>query len=392
MKSNKFNYITIQEIIPDKQFDLKSFSNYLFFSKAFLLYRDRLAVPGEQTLRRDTSLDVWKEIYPVNGKYVFEIAVRLPFFLPKLKGENEYLLRFNGREYAISNRHCEFVLDNSDNSYWLSHYLFQNEITSKTNAKAIQTISAKSLVITKFESQESTASVCIEKDFNNWLHVLNHDIPCMIQGMRYNLNENSYDLPDCNDIGRLCPVHVVCIGKDIAKYSALTIASHLGAYTIQSLTKLNCEADAIEAFCNGTTKIDYCRLVLRKATYLYHTGEWAIACILACSTCETLLTEWLRDKLYRNGLSKNKEQDAFNDIRFSQLLNLMAYFLMDMKDTEHKEAIYAINAMRKLRNDLVHKNKQVNNKQEIEKISRGIAAVETLIDLRNRHSSPPEGN
>jgi hypothetical protein len=271
--------------------------------------------------------------------------------------------------------------NNTDNTYWLGHYLVTKRIPEKTRAKVIQFITAKSLVMTRFESHRSTASECIEKDFNAWLETLNCDIPNMIQGMRYNLTGDSFDLPDCNDIGRLCPVHIVCIGRDASVSNALTVISHLGAYPMQSFTRLDCEPNAIESFCNGTTDIDYCRLVLNKATYLQHTGERSIACILACTACETLLTEWLRDNLHENGLSKNKEGDAFNDLRFSQLLNLMVYYLMDMNDAKLKATITAVNQMRKLRNSIIHENKRVTG-HDIEIIAHGIRAVNDLIELR----------
>lgn len=381
----------MKAIIPDKRVDEGLFSRYVFLASAVLLQRDHMLGQGVSTMSRDPSLDVWKEIEPNGGKFVFEIAVRLPLFLPKLKGEDEYVLRIGDREYAVSNRHCEIVLDNNiENTYWLGHYLVTKGITDKTGNKVIQFIVTKSLVITKFESNRSTASECIEMDLKSWIETLNRDIPNMIQGMRYNLSRDSYDLLECNDIGRLCPVHILCIGRDRTISNALTVISHLDACPMQSFTRLDCEADSIEDFCSGKTDIDYCRLVLGKATYLHHTGEQSISCILACTACETLLTEWLRDILRNNGLSNKKEGDAFNDLRFSQLLNLIAYFLIDMKDPELKNTIDAVNTMRKLRNKIVHENKRIAG-QDIQVIARGIEAVNNLIAVRKKQENMGTG-
>lgn len=384
---SKFNYVPMKAIVPDAPVDEGLFSRYHFLAKAFLLQRDHMVAEGVQTKKRDPSLDIWKDIEPDNGAYRFEVAVRLPFFLPKLQGKDEYAVTVSGREYAVSNRHCEIVLANAkDNTYWLGHYLVTKEISRETGAVIVQWGVTKSLVLTQFAVEGSNASECVEQYFKDWLADLNTDIPNMIQSMRYHLPDRSYDLPDCNDIGRLCPVHALCIGGDSKVSNALTFVSHIDAYPMQAFTKLECSREQVEAFCSGATPVDYCKLILGKAFYLHHVGDHSLACVLACTACETLLTEWLHEELRGKGMGRNRDKDAFNDVRFSQLLNLLSYFLMDMRDADVKATVTAVNKIRKLRNDIIHENKSPGA-SDIVTVENGLSAVEELIQIRD---SQPE--
>jgi hypothetical protein len=103
VNSAKFNYVPMKAIIPEKEVDEGLFSRYLFLATALRLQRDHMLGQGVSTMNRDPSLDIWKEMESDEGKFVFEVAVRLPFFAPKLKGEDEYALNIGDREYAIAN-------------------------------------------------------------------------------------------------------------------------------------------------------------------------------------------------------------------------------------------------------------------------------------------------
>jgi hypothetical protein len=380
---NKFNYVPAKLIMPDAPVDEELFSRYHFLARAVLIQRDHIVGQGIASMRRDPSLDIWKRMESNSGRYQFEMAIRLPFFLPKLQRKDEYALTVSGREYAISNRHCEIVLSNAkDNTYWLGHYLITKTISEKMNAPVVQFAPAKSLVITRFDVEGSNASKCIEDNLKNWLLILNTDIPNMIRGMRYLLPDDSYDLPDCNDIDRLCSVHALCIGHNSKTSNVLTFVSHIDAYSMQAFTNLECSGEQVEAFCSGSASMDYSKLILKKAFYLHHIGEHSVACILACTACETLLTEWLGRKLREKGMGKCREKDAFNDLRFSQLLNLLSFFLVDMHKYEAKSTITAINRMRKLRNEIIHENR-VPSTADITTVTVGLTAVKGLTDIRD---------
>jgi hypothetical protein len=374
-----FNYVPVKLIVNESQpenYDL--FSKSIYFTYAFPITRDHIITLAVEHLKRSESLDIWKDIKPKDGQYTFELAIQLPFYLPRYKKAEEYLINMNGREYIISNRHCELILENKNNQYYLAHYLHRTDFEKKTNAKVNQVVMSKTLVLTKFKTECITASKAIESNYENWLTILNQDIPNLVNSLRYHLDGDNPDLPDCNDIGRFCPIYVICIGEKLSK--PLRFASHIAAYPMQTHTRFSCDISEVESFCNGKTVVDMSKVILRKAISLLKSGELSTACILACTACETYLSNYISKILAEQGLSKTKEKDAFNDITFSHMLNLLSYFVLNMKDSKIKELIGTINNIRKIRNDIIHDGKWLSPRDR-NKIENGIEAIKKLKDI-----------
>ncbi|WP_146164729.1 hypothetical protein [Desulfonatronum sp. SC1] len=381
----KFNYIPIKLICnEDAPKNSNLFKRSDFFKYAFSIKRDHMVGCATDDLNRDSSLDIWKEISPRDGRYEFELAVQLPFFLPRHGDADEYAVTIGNMEYVVSNRHCEVFLDGKPDEYFLAHYLSREGLAEKLKTKLNQVIMAKSLVIAKFVAEAASASDAVEASFADWIAILNRDLPTLITAMRYHLDEDSYEVPECNDIGKFCPIYVLCQGTEIGK--PLRFAAHVAACQIQPFCKFSCDISTIEAFCAGTTDIDMPKVLLDRATLLLRSGELSLACILACMACETFLTDCIRQELLGRGLTKSKEKDAFNDLTFSQMLNLLSYFLLDMTDQTTKTTVGRINALRKLRNDIVHNGRWLGVDSQ-QAVKDGIAALK---GIRNKIGAQPE--
>jgi hypothetical protein len=371
-----FNYIPVKLIVNgDPIQDAKLFNKSNYFKNAFPINRTTIVGQLEKNHKRDKKCDIWTDIEPKNGKYKFELAVQLPFFLPKHKEVDEYLINISGKQYIVSNRHCEFILENTKEKYYLAHYLCQESLEKLTGSKIKHIIISKSLVITNFEVNCDSASKAIEIHFESWLQKLNEDIPNLVTALRYYIDGGNVDLPDCNNIGRFCPIYVLCQGNKLSM--PLRFASHLSAYPLQTIMKFSCDMSKIESFCKGNTEIDISEVILRKAVTLMKSGEFSLACVLACSACETYFVQYISIKLYQQGLSKTKKKEAFNDLSFSQMLNLLSYFILNMKEIETKNLIGKVNTLRKIRNDIVHEGKQIS-KRERKYIENGIEAITEL--------------
>jgi hypothetical protein len=202
--------------------------------------------------------------------------------------------------------------------------------------------------------------------------------------MRYHLDNNFHGVPECNNIGTFCPIFILCKGKKIGR--PLRFASNISAYQIQSFCSFSCSLKTIEEFCIGKGTIDMTKIILDKATFLFHSGELSLACILACIACETFLTEHICDKLFIQGLTNSKEKDVLRDLSFSQMLNLLSYFVLDMKDTSIKKNIGQINSIRKLRNEIIHNGKwlSIDSRQNVKD------GIEALKEIYTRIKTPPK--
>lgn len=212
--------------------------------------------------------------------------------MPKFKNADEYIISVNEREYIASNRHCEVILNGKNDLYYFVHYLSYQELQKRLGSEINQVIMSKSIVITRFRVTAESASKAIEANFEKWLSTLNLDIPLLINALRYHLDERLYDLPDCNDIAKFCPIYVICQGDKISV--PLKFAAHIAANQIQSFTKFSCNISDIEDFCSGKKSIDTSKVILDKAQFLYSSGEFVMACILACIACETHLSKGRR--------------------------------------------------------------------------------------------------
>ncbi|MBT4287475.1 MAG: hypothetical protein HOD92_09050 [Deltaproteobacteria bacterium] len=374
-----FNYVPVKLIVPtDQSLDPELVKKSTFLSHGFPINRDHVIGAGDKNMSRNVNLDIWADISPLSGKYFFEIAVQLPFFLPRHKNKDEYEIKLQSGSYIVCNRFCEVILDGLKNRYYLSHYLSSFQLVRKLKLEINQILMTKTILIKRFEVTAQSASKAIECNFKEWINLLNLDIPKIINSIRYQMDDHSYEVPDCNDIGKFCPIYVLCEGTK--KSTPLKFVSHIGANQIQSFANFESDLKEIEDFCNGVKLFDTAKHIINKADLLYKSGEFTMSCILACIACESALQKYIRLKLKNQGLSNSKEKEALNDLTFSQMLNFVSYFIFNMKSEDLKQNIGKLNSLRKLRNELIHKGKWISDdKNNI--IKSGITAIKELQNL-----------
>jgi hypothetical protein len=376
----KFNYVPIKLLYNEEELKITpEFENSSYFQYSLQIMRENTIAPLAQGLNRDKLLNVWKDIQPSNGQYVFEIAVNLPFFLPAHQKKDEYIISVHKQKYIISNRHCEVIFENKPNEFYLTHYLLRDNVAETFKNSINQIIMTKTLVITEFTVKASSASEAIEQNYNIWIETINNDVQAILTALRYNLDKGYYLLPECQNIEVSCPIYVVCTGNKQGR--ALRVTSKMDVCSLKSHGNVKCDISVLENYCDNVTKYEMPKIILSKANLFLRSGDYSLACILACMACESILFYEINNNLRKLGLSNSKEKDALSDLTFSQMLNLISYFIVDMKNDTNKEIIGKINSMRKIRNNLIHKGKWVDDtsKQIVEEGMKSVVIIKEII-------------
>ena len=289
----KFNYIPIQLIIPDGNIPRKVKEGCEYINIGFYLSRNAVIGALDEKSKRSDELNIWKEIYPDDGKYIFELIVELPFFLPNFKKSFEYDLSVGDRTYFVNNRQCEIIETQKKNHYLFAHY---NALKSpEINQSEInQVIKLKSLVSTKFVIKSKTASSAIENEFFNWIDICKADISKIISTLRYCASRLPELIPDCTNIENTCSIYLLCLGKD-KKVGLLKFLKHLNASPLQPLSHIEkTTKPKIEKYLNGSKNIDEGKNLILKSKQLFESGEYQSSCIIACTACEVIMTKQLK--------------------------------------------------------------------------------------------------
>lgn len=370
----KFNYIPIQLIIPEGRLPKKVKDGCEYIDIGYYLGRNVVVGLLENSISRGSELAIWNDIRPDNGKYLFEVIVELPFFLPNFKKSFEYDLSIGNKTYFINNRHCEIITDEK-NKYIFAHY---NAIPSlqKQGKKISQVIKLKSLVSSSFIVESNNASDVIEREFFNWIEVLGQDIPQIISTLRYCTDKSPELIPDCANIENTCPIYVLCKGEE-GKIGLLRFVKHINVSPLQPISHIGkTTKPTIENYLAGVKVLDEGKALLLKSKQLYESGEYPSCCIIACTACEVIMTKHLRFNLQKKGLGKKRIKEAIDNLTFSQLIKLTSYFVYSSKDGI-REALNKIDKMRKIRNSIVHEGMQLT-KAEVSIIQSCFESIELI--------------
>jgi len=370
----KFNYIPIQLIVPEGRIPKNVIEECEYIKLGYYLKRNVVVGQLAESVNRGSALTLWQDIPSDNGKYVFEIIVELPFFLPNFKKSYEYCLSIGTQKYCINNRHCEIITDKND-VYIFAHYNSLSSL-SEDSHKINQVIKLNSLVSFKYIITSKDASSAIETNFLTWIEDCNNSIPKIISTLRYCTDKSPEFIPDCTNIGKTCPIYILCIGKN-KKVGIQRFVKHFNASSLQPISHIQkISKPTIEKYLSGDMTFDEGKHLLLKSKQMYESGEYHSACILACTTSEVIMTTHLKKHLRNKGLGKNKIKEAIDNITFSQLIKLTSNFIYGHKNNI-RESLIKIDKIRKIRNKLVHEGKKIST-NDISTIKSSFDSIELL--------------
>ncbi len=279
----KFNYISVQLVIPDGRLSKSLKDGCEYVNLGYYLRRNVVVGLLEESIKRGPGLTIWEDIPPDSGKYLFEVIVELPFFLPNFKKSFEYDLAIGEKTYFVNNRHCEIITSEKER-YIFAHYHAIPSLIQQ-GMEINQIIKLNSLVSSKFVVESDNASNVIEKEFFNWVEILSNDISHIISTLRYCSDRSPEFIPDCTTIGNTCPIYVLCKGKK-GKIGIHRFVTHPNASPLQPFSHIGkMTKPTIEKYLSGGKDFDEGKHLLLKSKQLYESGEYPSCCIIACTAC-----------------------------------------------------------------------------------------------------------
>ena len=368
----------MQLIVPDKAPKTDIVKKSLYLQLAYAMQRNVVVARAAPDLARSVKQDIWQDVIPLKSGFEVELVFELPCFLPKLNDEDEYFIKVKKQPFLINNRHCQVILDGMPNHYILCHYLTLPNI-ERTFGKSInQWIKMKTMISTKYKIQDKSASQAVENNIVDLVTEASNGISKISNSIRYFAAPQKVTIPDLNNIERQSIIYVFCRGRKKI-VGALPFMFHYNAYPLQSFDSLKYNEKVLNDISSDKKTLRSHKALFQKSMHLYESGEFGLSCILACTACEIALSELLKSNVQKRGLSNNKIKDALNDLHFSQLVNLISYYLLDMKSLSNKKMMGSINSMRKLRNRIVHDGTWVTN-DDRNIIKNGLDSINTLIN------------
>lgn len=116
----------------------------------------------------------------------------------------------------------------------------------------------------------------------------------------------------------------------------------------------------LEHFKAGNTISDVSSYLLRAREELEVLRNYKYSLLETWVAIEVAVIAFLKRKKMEKGVSNKKLKDFESKVPFSYLINVELHLVVDVDDDAFHKSIDKINEIRKLRNDVVHKNKIVN--------------------------------
>lgn len=134
----------------------------------------------------------------------------------------------------------------------------------------------------------------------------------------------------------------------------------------------------MKIYLNSRIKDDFILEALSNAQRqktLYKNYKYAL---LECFfVIESVVYKFVEQKKIEKGISKNKLKDFTNRIGISYLINIEMPLLLEVNDEKSKRILDNIDQVRRLRNEVVHKNREVS----VQEADLAIAAVNSLLSF-----------
>jgi len=384
--SKKFYNITV-ELLPDdaSKFDTKLQTASLYLRKWFSLNSARVVCPMAEGVKKDESLGhLWHDILPKDNNYVFEIATELPYYLPNLDSRPEYILNVRGHKFFICNRmvraFCGKGLpEGKTPSYLLGHRKSLPGLVQNKEHLELHPLPLKTFVSRKFICSSQSAEEAIQNNFILWRDEFIAQLSFLVDAIRtVNPDAAKYLLPHVAITS--FPIFWVAVLGDKDKIGCeqfigdLVITAHrpLKNITGDSIKQLNILLQ---------NEISIHDAALSLALSFSHYGYYELAVIQVCISCETLLSNTLKQHLKKRGMTKTHIDAYFDDVRLSHLLNLHLPNIINITQLDnHNKILGDLNWARKRRNEILHEGHSLE-KLTLVRLEEVTESARKLIDL-----------
>ena len=310
-----------------------------------------------------------------NGVYELELGATLPEMLPNLNEMQEYSLRVRTKDSSehvyISNRmrRIDFVLDGAQH---FGIYPIHGEKTFRDKFPSIPTtvpaVPVNSTASMRFKISGSNAEEALEQHVERCIKKF---VLCLnrILTTCYSLDEDDFGYFSLQFSQTSFPwFYIMMKGASRKLMGFDRIASHAGRV---ALTTKNFSADKLaileKALLESPDRLDP-RRFLSSARVASMLGLEQLALLQSVIASEMATGHYIREKLQKAGVSKNKWDNHKNEIRYSQMLDILLPALTPKDKRPSPEIIGSLNRARTLRNSLMHEGNEAIGDGEIKRL------------------------
>jgi len=388
MPKEFYKNVTIQMVGDDESpIAPKLIEKSVFFRAAFSLNLARIIGPAANDVETEHLGHVWDDVPSVSGKYTFEIATVLPYYLPNFEDAPDYVVRVADTDLVVSSRmlRCFFSQEGSEANplqYYLVHRCALDHLLQQTPLTHIHPVPLRTFVAKRITVDATNAEQAIQANFYSWVREFVTDLSRFLDSIRAASPKDAKHLLPQSATPFLS-IFWICVSGNNDKIGIAQFAGDMPSAAFRSLSKLDRDSVArVHEFLATGAAIPVHESALALASTYLHYGYLGLALVQACIACESVLAQTYETFLTSRGVSKTKYTEAERDITFSQLLNLHLAAARDLSEMDDRDGtLNRLNWARRCRNEMVHKGalQQDVTTQEVEDAIDSAAKLITFL-------------
>lgn len=328
MTSELYNNVTIQ-LTGDDETPVSNdlIGKSVFFESACSLNLARVVGPAADDINTENLGHLWDDVLPLEGKYTFEIATVLPYYLPDFDDAPEYFVEVDRSELVVSSRmvRCFFSDANEETEplqYYLVHRCGLDSLLDQKGLTHIHPVPLRTFVTMRFSVDGTNAEQIIQIQFNSWVRDFVGNLSRFLDSLRAaSPRDAKHVLPQMAT--PFLPIFWLYVTGRDNKSGIAQFAGDMPSVAFRSLSRLDKDAvGKARTFLAGGGSISVQESALGLANTYLHYGYLGLALVQVCIACESVLVQAYEAFLLSRGVSKTKYASAKRDITYSQLLNL----------------------------------------------------------------------
>lgn len=372
--SVRYRNVTIR-LVPDdtSSVDKSLVDKTVFLQCAFKLNLARVTGEAAAEMVLDESLGhLWSDVPSLEGKYIFEIATEIPYYLPSVNGKSEYVIQINNVDFYICLRMVRaFYGAGFPHDDGLDYFLAHRNALQQLGEDGAQLhpIPIKTFVSRKFDAIAQTAEEALQDNFKVWRDQFVAEVSYLIEAVRASSPDNAKHLLPQQSISSFPIFWVAVVGE--GEMGCEQFVGDAGTAALRSVYQLNENSlSKLSEFLREHKSIPIHEAALSQARTFAHYNLLGLAIVQICVACEALLSQKFIQYLTKVGASNTQINDNIKEVTFSQLVNLHLYTICNIQSlSNYQEIIGDINWARRQRNEIVHKGSvpQSVSSREVEK-------------------------
>jgi hypothetical protein len=379
------SFIAVRLISDDKSPLSDTYRDFsVFMSYALRFEADVIMAPMGEGEKKDPELEIWKGVSPENGKYSFEIATELPYFIPDMPEGAEFVLNIEGDDIFFCNRMVKAFSrvdghDEGNLGYYLAHRSFIEKI-DPIQEYPIYPLPLKTFASKKFEVEAASAEEAISNELWKQMDSFVVQISSVIDYVRSVDKDGAKRYMPHAAMASYPIFWLVCSGAGESR-GCIQFAGDMGRAAFRPVGSI--DSKSFTALNNLITKdslIPGHVSALNLAETFLHYGFLDLSVVQICIACEIALAGLLKDHLINRGVSKTQIEKYFDDVTFSSLLNMYLPIIVDLTNLDnYRDIVGKINWARQRRNKIVHMGFSEHD-IKIETVNRAISSARDLIE------------